>query len=85
MKAYRSGKYDACCAAYTTRELEEFFDRRLGGGREKESLLGLFEFGDQVKFGGGRASREKRMQDAALAAEAAASLERRGRGEHADL
>ncbi|HQH79619.1 MAG TPA: hypothetical protein PK535_11675 [Synergistaceae bacterium] len=85
VRGFLSRRCGVDCAAFTTRELGELFDRRLGAGREGDDLLRLFVFGDLVKFGGGGASLEKRSQHADLAAETAAALMARRREDDADL
>lgn len=78
----RGGKGD--CMAYTTREMEEYLIDFFADSSEVEPLLRIFQFGDRVKFGGGRTSREKRMEDLDLVAEISRKIEKRD-SRNADL
>ena len=75
VKLYMHNRCESGCVALTTRELTDYFQRRFGDSPDKETLLNIFRFGDEVKFGGRGSRREKRLQDAGLASQIAARLE----------
>jgi hypothetical protein len=82
VKTYMSRHGHTGCLASTTRELADSLEREFGDLPEKAAILEVFHFGDEVKFGGRKSTREKRLEDLSLVAEFSAGLENR-RGRHA--
>ncbi|MDR1317706.1 MAG: hypothetical protein LBK13_12620 [Spirochaetales bacterium] len=68
MKLYMNRHIAANCLAFTTRELEAVFGKTFECGQEADALLGIFRYGDEVKFGGRESSQGKRLQDISLGA-----------------
>lgn len=76
MKIYLSHRGGGNCMAFTTREMEDYLFRSFDRREENERLLKIFVFGDEVKFGGRRASPEKKMEDLLAAVEISSLLEK---------
>jgi hypothetical protein len=75
LKLYMTHHGGESCMAFTTRELEAYFARGLGDNPDRNTLLEIFHFGDEVKFGGRQSPREKRLADISRIAAAASRLE----------
>jgi hypothetical protein len=86
VKLYMNHHGEGNCMAFTTRELEAYFSRGLGNSPEKNALLEICRFGDEVKFGGRQSPREKRLADIGRLAGIASRLEHPAvEGRHAHL
>ena len=75
VKVYMHTRCEAGCIACTTRELGAYFERRFGGGSDKEALLDIFHFGDEVKFGGKDSSTGKQLRDVSCVEDIISRLE----------
>jgi hypothetical protein len=82
VKAYLSHHGRNNCAACTTRELADSLQREFGNLPDTTAFLEVCHFGDEVKFGGRKSARAKRLKDIGLVAEFSAELENK-RGRHA--
>jgi hypothetical protein len=66
LRLYMNRHIKANCLAFTTRELEAAFGKIFESGQDARDFLGVFRFGDEVKFGRRESPREKRLQDIGL-------------------
>jgi hypothetical protein len=86
VKLYMNHYGEGDCTAFTTRELEAYFARSLGDTADRNALLEIFHFGDEVKFGGRHSPRDRRLADIGCVAAIASRLEHPVReGRHAHL
>jgi hypothetical protein len=77
LKAFLSFRSGGNCLAYTTREMEDYLTKYIGPAEEKERILEVLVFGDEVKFGGRKADQEKRLKDLEIIRDAAEALEKK--------
>jgi hypothetical protein len=77
LKTYLSFRGGGNCLAYTTREMEDYLNKRLGTLEQKDRILEVLVFGDQVKFGGRRTRQEKRLKDLETVREITEALEKK--------
>lgn len=84
LKMYFSHRGKQDCAAMTTREMQNFITKRFSRVENIEELVQILLFGDEVKFGGRRATKKKRHEDLQSVIIAVESIEK-GEGRVADI